>query len=253
MVSKHFEFLIVTVYGPNRDDPNFYINMKQKLLESDISSIVICGDWNLVQNYQLDTFGYVHENNKSAQSKVEYIKTILDLTDPWRTANQDLKKYTWFCTKSPRQLARLDFYLVTPDIQLNISKVGMYHGYRTDHSFIYLYLENFNITRGRSYWKLNTSLLQDIQYVEMVKTEIQNTISDIKSDHTTTVMDNQMIFEMIKLNVRGKTISYSLYKAKCEKNRNKLWKITFLSSEIYLSAPSRGMFLCIYCIKLKQT
>ena len=219
LVSKHFEFLLVTIYGPNRDDPNFYINMKQKLLESDISSIVICGDWNLVQNYQLDTFGYVHENNKSAQSKVEYIKTILDLTDPWRTANQDLKKYTWFSTKSPRQMARLDFYLVTPDIQLNISKVGMYHGYRTDHSFIYLYLENFNITRGRSYWKLNTSLLQDIQYVEMVKTEIRNTISDIKSDHTTTVMDNQMIFEMIKLNVRGKTISYSSYKAKCEKKQ----------------------------------
>ena len=44
-----------------------------------------------VQNYQLDTFGYVHENNKNTQFKVEYIKAILDLTDPWRIANQDLK------------------------------------------------------------------------------------------------------------------------------------------------------------------
>ena len=31
LVSKHFEFLLVTIYGPDRDDPNFYINMKQKL------------------------------------------------------------------------------------------------------------------------------------------------------------------------------------------------------------------------------
>ena len=99
---------------------------------------------------------------------------------------------------------------------------------------------------------MNTSLLQDMQYVAMVKREIQSTILDINSD-TTTDLDNQMIFEMIKLNIRGKTMSYSSYKAKCEKTRNKLWKIIFLSSEIYLSATSRGMFLSIYCIKLKQT
>ena len=49
-------------------------------------------------------------------------------------------------------MARLDFCLVTPDIQSNISNVGMYHGYKTDHSFIYLYLENINITCGSSYY-----------------------------------------------------------------------------------------------------
>ena len=87
-------------------------------------------------------------------------------------------------------------------------------GYRTDHSFTYLYLQNVCLTNGRGYWKFNLSLLQDKQYVELVKTEIQNTVSDTKYD-----LDKQMMFEMIKLNIRGKTISYSSYRAKCKRNR----------------------------------
>ena len=83
-VSEKLEFLLITLIGPNRDDPNFYQSLKQQLMESGTVSIVIFGDWNLVQNYKLDTIGYLHENNKTAQTIMGHVKPILDLSDPWR-------------------------------------------------------------------------------------------------------------------------------------------------------------------------
>ena len=55
---------------------------------------MVCGDWNVVQNYHIDTFGYLHENNRRAKFKVEEMKDVLELTDPWRTRNEKSKKYT---------------------------------------------------------------------------------------------------------------------------------------------------------------
>ena len=50
-----FEIIIAVLYEPNRDEPDFYSNLKSRLSEIEDVPLVICGDWNLVQNYQIDT------------------------------------------------------------------------------------------------------------------------------------------------------------------------------------------------------
>ena len=63
----------------------------------------------------------------------------------------------------------------------------------------------------------------------MVKQEICNTISQYKCNENSNVggkeftIDNQMFFEMLKLNIRGQSIAYSSRKAKF--NRDKEIKI----------------------------
>lgn len=42
------EFLICNIYGPNRDDPDFYIQLKDKINAFGSDNISIGGDWNLV-------------------------------------------------------------------------------------------------------------------------------------------------------------------------------------------------------------
>ena len=44
-------FLIVSLYGPNRDDPELYIDLEERISEVDIESIIIGGDWNLVFDF----------------------------------------------------------------------------------------------------------------------------------------------------------------------------------------------------------
>ena len=58
---------LIVIYGPNKDDPIFYENLKDKLKNNENKPLIICGDWNLVLNHSMDTVGYIRENNIKAQ------------------------------------------------------------------------------------------------------------------------------------------------------------------------------------------
>ena len=78
------DFLIISLYGPNRDDPEFYIDLEERISKVDIESIVIGGDWNLVLDFTLDYYNYKHFNNTKAQEQVDNLIINLDLVDIWR-------------------------------------------------------------------------------------------------------------------------------------------------------------------------
>ena len=226
---QEYTILLVVLYGPNRDDPGFYDNLKERIIDKENLPLIICGDWNLVQNFEIDTFGYQRENNTKAKAKVQVMQTALDLEDVWRINNEKFKRYTWFSSKSPRQMARLDFFLTTPDIHSKLKNTSISHGYRTDHSALTLELNLFEAKHGKGFWKFNTSLLHDKEYINVVKQEICNTISQYKCNEKSNVggreftIDNQLFFEMLKLNIRGQSVAYSSRKAKY--NRDKETKI----------------------------
>jgi hypothetical protein len=104
-------------------------------------------------------------------------------------------------------------------------------GYRSDHTNVSVCLNINEIERGRGYWKFNNSLLKDIEYVNLVKSTIENVIKqyavtpynleNIMTIHPSDlnfVINDQLFFDMLLLEIRGKTISYSSFKKK-ENNR----------------------------------
>jgi exonuclease III len=58
-------------------------------------SIILTGDYNLVQNLRLDIYNYVGINNPEAKDQVLDMIEIYILTDPFRELYPDLKRYTW--------------------------------------------------------------------------------------------------------------------------------------------------------------
>ena len=75
---------LINIYGPNIDNPGFYDEIQQILDDFQTASIIMCGDWNLVQNQDLDTKNYIRENNTRSRIKVESLKEQYELVDPWR-------------------------------------------------------------------------------------------------------------------------------------------------------------------------
>ena len=61
------KLLLVVIYGPNSDNPVFHNDLKQRLLKFNDVPMIICGDWNLVLDYSVDTHGYIRENNVKAK------------------------------------------------------------------------------------------------------------------------------------------------------------------------------------------
>ena len=163
---QNFTFFLAVIYGPNTESPTFYSNLKNRLLQTNGSPIICCGDWNLVLEFKKDTYAYIRENNINAKNEVMKMIQSLDLIDIWRARNPDVKKYTWVSGKRPLKMARLDFFLATPDIYAKITGCNISHGYRSNHSQIGIELDVHEIARGRGFWKFNHSLLHDNEYVK---------------------------------------------------------------------------------------
>ena len=218
-------FTLVNLYGPNDDKPKFYKELRQKYKALNNDNIIMCGDWNLVINPDLDTNNYLHINNPRARSEI--LDSIIeedDFLDIYRVHHEDKKEFTWSRRNPVKKQARLDFFLISFECFLYADATNIIPGYRTDHSGITLDLVfNYANERGRGYWKFNNSLLKDKNYIQIVK----DTISEVKSTYTTNnnneipnveqtefSINDQLFLETLLLMIRGSTIKYSSFKKK---------------------------------------
>ena len=81
-------FTLVNLYGPNQDNPSFFfenvINIAETLGDN---NLIICRDFNAVQDTKLDYSNYKTINNKKAHEKIIEIKMNYNLCNPFGEAN----------------------------------------------------------------------------------------------------------------------------------------------------------------------
>lgn len=82
-------------------------------------------------------------------------------------------------------------------------------GVMSDHSAVIIQFNFSTGERGPGYWKLNTSLLNDPHYVDLVHKTISKTV-EIEKELNNPIL----LWETIKCNIRGETIAYATYKKK---------------------------------------
>ena len=160
---------MVNIYGPNEDCPQFYLNIKQKVEEFDNEMAIICGDWNMIIDPDLDCENYKHINNPRARSVVREWLDLFDFIDAYRLNYDEKKEFTWRKLNPDRKQARLDFFLINFDVVNHLDDCQIVPGYRSDHSGVILKLDFFEHPRGKGYWKFNNSLLKDRKYIKIVK------------------------------------------------------------------------------------
>lgn len=234
---------LINIYGPNRDTPEFFSGIKTDIQKSE-NPVILAGDFNLVLDPSIDLLNYKNVNNPQARNKVIEIIAECGLIDCWRKLNAEKQSFTWTQPNSNKR-ARLDYFLISEDFFSDIDEVNILPGYRTDHSMILLSFKFNKFSRGHSYWKFNNSLLKDSTYV----TEIKNVINRVKEQYALPVenilaneippkdliftINDQLFFEVLLMEIRGKTISYSSFlKKQANKEEEKLLKdIQQLQSE----------------------
>ncbi|CAG2214176.1 E3.1.11.2 [Mytilus edulis] len=118
---QDYRITLAAIYGPNNDEPAFFDNIKNKISHFGNSSIVVVGDWNVVQDYEMDTLYYRNENNPQSKAKIHEVMHDLDLLDIWRLQHPFEKRYSW---RGPnRKQSRLDYFMITSDIEAFIKKL----------------------------------------------------------------------------------------------------------------------------------
>jgi len=225
----------IYIYGPNEDNPTFFENILKIIDEFENEQYIICGDFNLVLNQNLDTSNYIHVNHPNSKNILLQNLEVFDLVDPFRELYPTLRRYTWR-KKTPTKQARLDYYLISKNLMAKVEQVTIDNTYRSDHAAVILKLNLNNIKRGKGLWKFNTSLLHDKDYVKIVKQVINDVkiqyaipiykvdqINRIPTDTLQFVINDQLFLETVLMEIRGKTIAYSSAKKREKQEReNKL-------------------------------
>ena len=134
-----------------------------------------------------------------------------DLEDIWRVQHPTDRIYTWKRNKPPI-FCRLDMILISDDIIGNTVSTNISPGYKSDHSLVSIDFDFASQPRGRGFWKLNTNLLTDIDYVEKINCCIDEAIDKYRLENP------DLKLELVKMEIAATSIQYSKNKAKSKKN-----------------------------------
>ena len=70
---------------------------------------------------------------------------------------------------------RLDYFSISQPLNGFVNNTEIAPGFKTDHWLVQLSLIKENQPRGKGFWKFNSSLLSDMDYVNAIKSEIKET------------------------------------------------------------------------------
>lgn len=245
LVDNKYNITLVNLYGPNRDDQDFYSNVGNIIEEFGNEFVILCGDWNVVQDFMLDCHNYVKENNPKNRIEIQNLKNKFNLVDPWRVNNPTSKKFTW-TRRNPTKQARLDYFLISEELMSILGNVKIIPGYRTDHSIINIEFKINDFERGRGFWRFNNSLLRDKEYILKIKEIINDTVFEytrppyVPGPDAELYIRKDLFLDVLLMKIRSLSIYYSSLKAKERKDKKKdsITQIKALQ-EMYDMCPSQ--------------
>ncbi|WP_369124235.1 endonuclease/exonuclease/phosphatase family protein, partial [Streptococcus pyogenes] len=224
-IGEH-RFRVVSLYAPSRNPArNQFLRSVSDYLDLSIPTI-ICGDFNSVLDPDLDRLHPPTYQRSAPSPHAESIPALQSLmsstqTFPvWRTLHPNVRAYSWV-HGSGSVASRIDMILAPIGMRDQIKECE----YRTasfvaDHRYLYLEssLEGFE-PRGPGYWKLNTSLLRDDKYRDLVAAFWSFWKTQEKSGDFSSLLD---WWDMGKSLVREATRSFACVKAMTQSSAKKL-------------------------------
>ena len=220
---------LVNVYGPSDRDDNIFFEEFFNTVSNVGNDMILGGDWNVPLDLNLDTRNYRGTGSRTrSRDKINNSSVELELIDVFRLIHPDKQSFTWRRYNSNVQ-SRLDYFLVSESLLQDLSCADIVSGYRSDHSIVTLGIRKEEEPRKRQYWKFNNSLLYDKNFINVVKDTIisvkkqymlpiynPDNLEHISDEDITFIINDQLFFETLLMELRGKSISYASFKKKVE-------------------------------------
>ena len=166
MLFKDLVIQVINVYAPNNDNVEFFQSVFNNVLNTTCDHFIIGGDLNKALNNSLDRKSATQ--NIQISESVNYINECLDeysWVDIWRYMHPSEKTFTWLRRKK-LCMSRLDYFFISQASIDSVVNCNITPGCLSDHSIVQLDFEFNALAKGAGVWKLNTSHLRDITFVE---------------------------------------------------------------------------------------
>jgi len=112
--------------------------------------------------------GSMEHADKTAKERLQSYMHVLNLTDIFRKLHPFKKSYAGIQSQ-PYATTRLDFFLVGNKLCHRVQSCSIGQSFKSDHKIVSVEVNLQQIERGTRYWKLNTSILNDDNYVSLIK------------------------------------------------------------------------------------
>ena len=198
------------IYAPNdhTQQVSFIQELNCLLIDkSEITTLIVGGDWNCTLSKK-DKKGGSPWRPTAYRNLVNITMDTLDLVDIQRTRYPNVSKFS-YRSKTLDVKSRIDFFLISKHLTKFVKKVDIQTSIAPDHNTILLSLSWPNENpRGQGFWKFNNCLLEDKEYT----TKILELYPQLREKYNY-VNDQQLFWELIKMEIRSTTISFSKGKA----------------------------------------
>ena len=205
------EYSFVSVYAPEKNRTEFLKKLHSWVTKHtcDINSTIIGADLNTIDN-PIDRSSGNLDHSSSYFSK---LKDSLSLTDTWRNLNPSKIEYTYM-HPSGNSNSRIDYILcskrMAPYLQsskINVAPVP-------DHKAVVSHIFRQSKKRGRGYWKLNNSFLNEKTYCNEISNIISKTLNEYDS-----IINKRDLWDLCKIRIKEYSIKFGINKRR-EYNNN---------------------------------
>ena len=206
-------FLLINLYNVNNESEQVNTQSTLCYLLDDITdlhckNIILGGEFNIFFNITCEALGGNPKMKNKSVAKFIHIKESLVLCDIWRVRNPKKKRYTFREQHVTGFIQRrLDYFLVSNNLQESINKTDVLTTLSTDHSPIFFSLsKNIDISRGEGLWKFNNSFRHNPDFVTELKNNLKVICNGMSAEQIT---DEQLCWEYIKHEIRKFSIRFS--------------------------------------------
>ena len=210
-------YTIVNLYCPNdiQEREDFLNDIEEWIIQKqeNDSRLIVGGDFNCVDNAS------DRKSNVSGKTStsLKNLKRSLHIVDSWKLLHPDDEDYTYIDPSFRNYDSRIDLICVCEDLQHSVTSCQHKITPAPDHKAVILVIEEGKTERGKGYWKLNVSILNDEEYRADIRQIIRDTISEYIN-----LVDKSSIWELIKVRVKEFSIRYCCERVNKKKSKTKL-------------------------------
>ena len=203
--------LLVNIYAPNFDNPDFTNRLFATLPFLDTHLLILAGDLNCVMNPTLDRSNPRTLNQSSMSKSISDFMLQNGFVDAWRFHNPQTKAYSFF-SQVHQSYSRIDYFFVDGSLLSKVTSSEYHSIVISDHAPLSLNIQLSGQPRFSSPWRFNTLLLSDDAFNTFILSSIDDFITINKDDS----VSYSLLWESLKAYLRGQIISFS---AHCNKTR----------------------------------
>ena len=211
---------IINVYCPTNatERCQFLDSLNEYVLSTNIYEcpVIWMGDFNFIEIVKLDKLGGVSTWRGCTAGKKQFdkVKEQYKLVDIYRHMHSDETMFT-FRSRSYNSASRLDRIYCSFSFIHKIINVSLIRNVLSDHDIFMVNIDLDTATKGPGVWCLNNSVLQDVEYILLIK-NFWNYWQNRYEVYSSPIL----WWEMGKVRIKDLSKEYSSCKAQKGKNIN---------------------------------